>query len=195
MNFSLLLRQIWTLAWKDLLVVLNQKRRVWTIIRAFTIPTIFVVYIAILIRVYWPSQTYGIGKPATIRPLSEAIRDAPGNRRTLALCNYGPRGGDIDRVIDAVASKARGDHGQIVEILRNPDDLLSLCKTSLSGVSKCFGAAEFHSSPEQGGLWNYSIRVDGSLGYKINVDKNNNDAELFPIPLQHAVNSAISTLR
>lgn len=194
MNLSLLLRQTRTLAWKDLLVILNQKRRIWTIIRAFTIPTIFVVYIAILIRVYWPTEIYGIGKPATIRPLSEAIRDAPGRRRTLALCNYGPRGGDVDQVIDLVTSKAKGDAGQVVEVLRNPEELLSLCRSTLSGVTKCFGAVEFHSSPDQGGIWNYSIRVDGSLGYKINVDKNNNDAEIFPIPLQHAINSAIAQL-
>lgn len=192
MNVSLLLRQIWTLAWKDLLVVLNSKRRITTIIRAFTIPTIFVVYFAFIIRVYWPKETYGIGNEALVRPLAEAIRDAPGGRRTLALCNYGATGGDIDRVIRAVAEKAKGFDGQLVRILRNPDELLTVCKASLSAVTKCYAAAEFYSSTQEGGIWNYTIRVDGSHGYKINVEKNDNDAEIFPIPLQHAIDAAIA---
>ncbi|KAF1846607.1 uncharacterized protein K460DRAFT_395964 [Cucurbitaria berberidis CBS 394.84] len=192
MNLSLLLRQIWTLAWKDLLLVLNSKRRITTIIRAFTIPTIFVVYFAFIIRVYWPKETYGIGNPSTIRSLTEAIRDAPGGRRTLALCNYGPSGGDIDRVIKLVSEKARGSDGQIVRVLHSPDELLTVCKTSLSAVSKCYAAAEFHLSPENGSIWNYTIRVDGVHGFKINVKNNKNDAEIFPIPLQHAIDSVIA---
>jgi hypothetical protein len=191
---DLLPRQLWTLAFKDLLLVSNSKRRVWTIIRSFTFPLIFIIYIAFIIRVYWPSEIYGIGSPATVRPLAEAISKAPGKRRTLALCNYGPQGGDIDRVIEDVAAAAKGDSGQIVQVVRDPNDLLTLCRSSLSGVTKCYGAAEFHSSPSEGGLWNYTIRVDGSLGYKINVKKDNNDAEIFPIPLQHAVDSAIANL-
>jgi len=194
MNLSLLFRQIWWLTFKDLLLLLNSKRRVFTIIRAFTIPTIFIIYISFIIRVYWPRETYGIGNPSGIRPLSQAISEAGGKRRTLALCNYGPTGGDIDRLVERVASAARGNNGQIVEILHNPDDLLTLCKSSLSGVTKCYAAAEFYSSPTEGGLWNYSIRVDGSHGFKINVQNNRNDAEVYPIPLQHAIDSAIADM-
>ncbi|KAF2032632.1 ABC transporter [Setomelanomma holmii] len=192
MPLSLLFRQIWTLAWKDLLVVMNRKRRFTTIVRAFTIPTIFVVYFAFIIKVYWPKETYGIGTPSTIRPLSEAIRDAPGGRRTLALCNYGSTGGDIDRVIELVTAKANGTDGHIVRVLHDPDELLTVCKSSLSAVTKCYGAAEFYTSATEGGIWNYTIRVDGALGYKINVENNRNDAEIFPIPLQHAIDTAIA---
>lgn len=191
---DLLPRQTWTLAFKDLLLESSRKRRIWTAIRSFTFPMVFTIYIAFIIRVYWPSEIYGIGNPANIRPLADAISQAPGNRRTLALCNYGPQGGDIDRVIEDVAAAARGTSGQIVEVIRDPDDLLTLCRSSLSGVTKCFGAAEFYSSPNEGGLWNYSIRVDGSLGYKINVKKDNNDAEIFPIPLQRTIDSAIANI-
>lgn len=192
MGASLLLRQIWTLAWKDLLLVLNSKRRSSTIFRALTIPIIFVVYMSFIIKVYWPKETYGIGNPNTIRPLSQAIGEAVGNRRTLALCNYGPTGGDIDKAINIIASKAKGNNGQIVQILHDPNELLTLCKSSLSGVTKCYGAAEFYSSPSEGGIWNYTIRVDGAHGYKVNMKNNKNDAEVFVIPLQHAVDSAIA---
>ena len=194
MNLALFLRQLWTLAWKDLLVILNSKRRITTAIRAFTFPTIFVVYFAFIIRAYWPVETYGIGNPATIRPLSQAIRHAPGGRRTLALCNYGPSGGDIDRVLKAVSDKAKGNDGQIIRILHSSDELLTECKTTLAAVSKCYAAAEFFSSPSEGGIWNYTIRIDGAFGYKINVKNNDNDAEIFPIPLQHAIDSAIADI-
>jgi ATP-binding cassette subfamily A (ABC1) protein 3 len=192
MNLGLLSRQIYWLTFKNLLLLFNSKRRVFTIIRAFSIPTVFVIYFAFIIRVYWPRETYGIGNPSSIRSLSQAIGEAAGNRRTLALCNYGPTGGDIDRVIEQVSSAARGTNGQIVEVIHNPNDLLTLCKSSLSGVTKCFAAAEFYSSPNEGGIWNYSLRVDSSHGYKINVENNKNDAEIFPIPLQHAIDSAIA---
>lgn len=174
--------------------MLNSKRRTSTLFRAVYIPTIFVVYMSFIIKVYWPHETYGVGNPSTIRPLSQAIADASSKRKTLALCNYGPRGGDLDRVIDSVAAKAKGDAGQIVEVLHDPEELLTLCKSSLSGVTKCYGAAEFYSSPKEGGVWNYTIRVDGSHGYKINVKNNKNDAEVYVIPLQHAVDSAIAEI-
>ncbi|KAF2473758.1 ABC transporter [Lindgomyces ingoldianus] len=196
MAASMLLRQIKTLAWKDLLLVLNRKRRYSTYWRAFNIPIILAIYMAFIIRVYWPTETYGIGTPSVVRPLSDAIAEAMGNRRTLALCNYGSSGsqGEIQKVIDIVAASARGNRGQVVEILRNPDDLLTLCKSSLSGVTKCYGAAEFYSSPTEGGIWNYTLRVDGALGYKINVKNNKNDAEIFPMPLQRAIDTAIANV-
>ncbi|KAF2188242.1 P-loop containing nucleoside triphosphate hydrolase protein [Zopfia rhizophila CBS 207.26] len=194
MAASMFLRQIWTLAWKDLLLILCRKRRTSTVLRAFTVPFVLATYMAFIIRVYLPKQTYGIGTPSSIRSLSDAISEASGNRNTLALCNYGSTGGDIDRVIDHVAAAATGNDGQVVEILHHPDELLSLCRSSLQGITKCFGAAEFYSSPSEGGIWNYSIRIDGSLGFNINVKKNNNDAEIFPIPLQHAIDSAIANV-
>jgi hypothetical protein len=81
-----------------------------------------------------------------------------------------------------------------VEFLREPEELLELCKSALNGVTKCFAAAEFHSSSSEGGTWNYTIRVDGSHGSKINVHNNKNDAEIFPIPLQHAIDAAIASV-
>ncbi|OCK78942.1 ABC transporter, partial [Lepidopterella palustris CBS 459.81] len=193
MVLPLFLRQIWTLAWKDLLLVLNRKRNASTIFRAFTIPIVLSIYMAFIIRVYWPHETYGIGTSTPIRALSAAMDSAGGGRNTLALCNYGARGGDIDKVIDIVATSAK-QSGKTVQILHNPDDLLTLCRSTLSGTTKCYGAAEFYSSTNEGGLWNYTLRSDGSLGYQVNMQKNNNDAEIYPIPLQHAIDLAIATV-
>ncbi|KAF2493864.1 hypothetical protein BU16DRAFT_58020 [Lophium mytilinum] len=193
MATSLFLRQIWTMAWKDLLLTLNRERAATTIFRAFTVPLIFVVYMSFIIRVYWPKETYGIGASTQIRSLPDALNTAGGGRHTLALCNYGPRGGDIDKVIAAVAASARTS-GKPVQLLYNPDDLLTVCRSALSGNTKCFGAAEFFSSPREGGVWNYTLRNDGAFGTSINVKKNNNDAQKYPIPLQHAIDATIASV-
>ncbi|OCL07698.1 ABC transporter [Glonium stellatum] len=189
----LFLRQIWTLAWKDLLLVLNGKRNASTIFRAFSQPVILAIYMSFIIRIYWPQETYGIGTPSLIRDLSNAMNSAGGGRNTLALCNYATPGGDIDKVINMVATSARGS-GKTVEILTNPDQLLTLCRSSLSGTTKCYGAAEFYSSTNEGGHWNYTLRTDGAFGYHVNIDKSNNDPEIYSLPLQHAIDSAIASV-
>lgn len=120
---------------------------------------------------------------------------ADGSRTTLAFVNSGLSGGDIDKVIANVASPLQVA-GKDVQYLTQDRDLLTTCRSSLKGVSDCFGAAVFYSSPTEGtgGIWNYTIRVDGSLGGKINVGKTTNDAEIYIIPLQHAIDFSISTL-
>ena len=86
--------------------------------------------------------------------------------------------------------------GKDVQFLTQETDLLTTCRSSLSGVSNCFAAAVFYSSPTEGsgGIWNYTIRVDGSLGVRINVGNTDNDAEIYAIPLQHAVDFTIASL-
>ncbi|KAF2808309.1 putative ABC transporter [Mytilinidion resinicola] len=193
MAAALFLRQIWALTWKDLLLTLNRKQAASTIFRAFTVPLVFVMYMSFIIRVYWPKETYGIGTSTPIRSLPDALNGAGEGRHTLALCNYGPRDGDIDKVIAAIAASARTT-GKPVELLYNPDDLLTVCRSALSGNTKCFGAAEFYTSPKEGGAWNYTLRNDGAFGISINVKKNNNDAETYPIPLQHAIDAVIASV-
>lgn len=80
-----------------------------------------------------------------------------------------------------------------------PDDLTlaAVCPSTVRGVSNCFGAASFHSSttqPTANGQWNYTLRADGSLGTKIFVDGGSNDAQIFVLPLQHAIDTAIASV-
>ena len=65
------------------------------------------------------------------------------------------------------------------------------------GVSPCIVAAVFFSSPNEGpdGRWNYTIKADGSLGgFRIRTTDTDNDAEIYTIPFQHAVDWAIASL-
>jgi ATP-binding cassette subfamily A (ABC1) protein 3 len=107
--------------------------------------------------------------------------------------NNGFKGGDIESLIDYLSVSVR-TAGKTVTVLDNEDGLLTTCRSSLRGVSSCYGAASFHSSPTEGpgGIWNYTLRADGSLEERIYVNKHNNDVELYVLPFQHAVDMAIT---
>lgn len=81
-------------------------------------------------------------------------------------------------------------------ILGEEIDLSTTCRSSIRGVSSCFGGAVFYASPSEGlgGIWNYSLRADGGLGVKIDVTTDVNDVEIYPLPLQHAIDFAIANL-
>ena len=106
-------------------------------------------------------------------------------------------GGDIERVIGLVGDQARAG-GKSVQVLPSEADLLTTCRSSLRGASDCLAGVVFHSSPSEGNRtagWNYTLRADGSLGARgIKVNRNDNDQELFVLPLQHALDRAIAGL-
>ena len=120
---------------------------------------------------------------------------ASSGRGTLAFVDGGFVGGDIERVIERVAEPV-GRAGKKVRILQSSDELLDECPSSINGVSNCFGAVVFHSSPDEGpdGMWNYTLRADAALGYEIDTRKTDNEVQIYAIPLQHAVDFAIASL-
>lgn len=81
-------------------------------------------------------------------------------------------------------------------MLSSKSELRDTCRTSLRGVSRCIAAAVFYSSPTEGsgGRWNYSIRTDGALGSRINVDSKTNDQEIYLLPFQHSIDWAIANV-
>ena len=109
--------------------------------------------------------------------------------------NNGFTGGDIEAVINEVESQA-GSFGGQVQVLDRETELLSVCRNSIRGTSNCIAGAVFYSSPSEGphGLWNYSLRADAALQSKIVTDSTQNDAEIYLLPLQHAIDQAISGL-
>lgn len=84
-----------------------------------------------------------------------------------------------------------------MEILSSPEQLLDTCKSTLLGTSYCIAAAVFYSSPNEGPgeKWNYTLKADGSLGGgKIRTTDTDNDAEIYVLPFQHAVDWAIASV-
>lgn len=189
----LLLRQIWTLTVKNLLIVLV-RHPFSTPLRCFLLPVIFIGFLAYARNLFVPPAHYGIGHPTPVRSLPEGLDAAGGARNRLVLVNNGFTGGDIDAVIQDIAGQARAV-GKDVEIVTQEEDLLTLCRSSLRGVSACYGAAVFYSSPTEGpeAIWNYSLRADGGLGTKLFVKNHDNDVEVYPIPLQHAIDFSIAS--
>lgn len=189
-----LLRQSWTLTRKNLLIAFN--RHVFsTTIRAFILPVAFMIFLAYARNIFVPPSKYGIGSGHPIRSLAEGIRDESGGRQTLAFVNNGLAGGDIDRVIDSLARDAEQGGAKVARLTTN-EQLLDTCKSSLRGATSCYGAVVFESSPTEGlgGYWNYTMRADGSFGEKMYVDKTTNDAQIYLLPLQRAVDYAIAGL-
>ncbi|PQE22561.1 abc transporter protein [Rutstroemia sp. NJR-2017a BVV2] len=187
-----LLRQSWTLTRKNILIALN--RHAWsTSIRAFILPVAFMIFLSYARNLFIPPSVYGIGSSHPIRTLAEGLHDATGGRNTVAFVNNGFTGGDIERVINAVAQPAEAA-GKTVQRLTSEAELLEVCRSSLRGATSCYGAVVFQSSPSEGegGIWNYTLRADGAFGEKIVVDKDNNDAQLFLLPLQRAIDVAIA---
>ena len=188
----LLFWQIRTLTWKNLLVVLF-RHPLSTPLRCFLLPVIFTGFLAYARNLFIPPAHYGIGHSSPVRSLAEGLNAAGGGRNRLVLVNNGFTGGDIDTVIQDVARTAQAD-GKDVRVVSQEEDLLTLCRSTLRGVSTCYGAAVFYSSPTEGpgAMWNYSLRADGGLGNKLDVTNHNNDVEVYPIPLQHAIDFSIA---
>jgi len=138
---ALLWRQIRTLVWKDLLLIFSRKSRTSTIYRAWVAPIFVSIYLCFIFRVYFPKATYGIGTPNDIRNLTDAMQYAAGTRNDIILVNLGPQGGDIDRVIDAIATPLKAA-GRNVTLATDQNVVLASCRSQLTGVTNCFGAVE-----------------------------------------------------
>ncbi|KAF4633176.1 hypothetical protein G7Y89_g4951 [Cudoniella acicularis] len=186
--------QTWTLVRKNLLIALN-RHCFATIIRAFVLPVALTIFLSYARNLFIPPSNYGIGSGHPIRSLAEGLEASEGGRNTVAFVNNGLAGGAIDSVIDVVAQSAV-PAGKNVVRLNSETQLLDVCKSSLRGATSCYGAVVFESSPTEGsgGLWNYTLRADGAFGEKIDVGKTTNDAEIYLLPLQRAIDSAIARL-
>ena len=155
---------------------------------------IFSWFLAYARNLFIPPSHYGIGNSTPVRSLADALDTAiGGGRTTIAFVNNGSAGGDIDKVINRVADQIKIG-GVTVKILSQEEDLLTTCRSSIRGVSSCYGAAVFYGSPTEGdgGIWNYSLRADGGLGEKIVTTDTKNDQEVYALPLQHAIDFAIA---
>ena len=190
------LRQTATLINKNFTILLK-RHSLNTVIWSFVVPIILAALFSFIKNLLAPPAVYGVGTPSPIRTLPQALDDAADSGRDAVIfVNNGLSGGAIDRVIDALAADVE-DAGKVTERTEDEADLKKLCKSSLRGVTRCFGAVVFHSSPDEGpdDFWNYTMRMDGALSpINIDVESNDNDAEVYVLPFQYAIDSAISAV-
>ncbi|KAI1518783.1 Nod factor export ATP-binding protein I [Pyrenophora tritici-repentis] len=189
-----IVRQTWILTKKTLLVVFV-RQWFFTSVRAFWAPIIFMFFITYAKNFFVPPSEYGIGNPSPIRSFSNALNAAEGGRDKIVFVNNGYTGGEIDQVIGQLSNQVRDAGLQAITIERDVD-LLTTCESSLRGASSCFGAAVFHSSPNQGQgqTWNYTLRSDGALGETIYVGQKDNDVQIYVLPFQRAIDQAIASV-
>ncbi|KAJ1327988.1 ATP-binding cassette subfamily A (ABC1) member 3 [Microdochium nivale] len=186
------LRQTWTLTAKNLKVFLL-RRGFATFFHAFLLPIVIAAFLSFVRNLFTPPAYFGIAEPRPIRSLADGLAASTGSgRNTVAFVNNGLVGGDIDSVIDSLADTVTAA-GKIVVRLSAPFELAATCKSSLRGVTGCYGAVVFYSSPTEGdyGIWNYTIRADGSLGNRMDSRSGNNDVQIYALPLQRAIDAAI----
>lgn len=187
------LSQTWTLTAKNLKIVLL-RHSFATFIRAFLLPIVLGAFLSFARNLLGTPAVYGVGDARPVRSLQSALNIASDSGRdTVVFVNNGHTGGEIDRVIDQISSSITGTN---VQKLTSTTELRTVCRTSLRGVSSCYGAVVFNSSPNEGegGLWNYTLRADGALGTKIDVTKSTNDGQVYTLPLQRAVDTTIAGL-
>lgn len=186
--------QIQALTEKTLKIIIG-RHTVSTIYSALVLPIVLSVYLGIGQKFTQPNDKFGIGSPSDILSLDSALSKSAGGRNTVVFVNSGHTGGSIEHIIDSLSGTVKGA-GKNATTIEDESDLGYVCRSTIRGTSNCFGAVVFYSSPEEGsdGFWNYTLRADGGLGNSFQTDKDDNDAQIYALPLQRAVDSAIAGL-
>lgn len=195
-----LLKQIWTLMSKNFRHQL-MRHLLTAVIMAFLVPIILSTFFSFAKNLFVPPAKFGIGQSHPVKTLAQAFESAQGGgREKVVLVNGGYTGGDIETVLDDVAA-AIGNASDYINVVRidSEQDLVTECRSTLRGVTACFNAIIMRSSPDEGngGIWNYTIRTDSEFAgapYKINIEKSDNPEEVYLLPMQRAVDTAIARL-
>lgn len=166
-----------------------------TLSQCLILPILVIAVLSFARNLFIPPSHYGVGSPQSSPSLYDVLIEDTSDRDTVVFATNGFRGGNIDRVIASVATVV-ADAGKDVKIIDREQRLRSVCRSSIRGTSNCFAAAIFYGSPAEGpsGTWNYTLMADGALGQKIDVTSPSNDAQLYVLPLQRAIDSSIATI-
>lgn len=168
---------------------------------AFVVPVVLSAFFTFAKNLFVPPATFGFGDVHPVKTLEQAFEAASSSGRDkVVLVDNGFAGGDIQRVLDEVETQVVAKTPTIRVVRANDEDaLVTECRSTLRGVTTCFGAVVMRSSPNEGesGIWNYTIRTDAELAsspFKIKIDKSNNAEEIYLLPMQRTVNGIIAGL-
>jgi ATP-binding cassette, subfamily A (ABC1), member 3 len=187
-------RQFIALFGKNVKLLCSRRSILGTLFTSIVIPVAISLLLAVLVFLFFPKATFGVGSPHPVRNVLDAMNAKPG---ILVLVNNGSSvGGSIDKVIYQVA-KPLLDAKKEVLITNSTDKLSSTCSVNYQGQTPCFAAVVFQSSTTEGpgGKWNYVLRNAFDLGdLNGDITKDNNGMQYYLFPLQHAVDSAIASV-
>ncbi|KAK4231754.1 transcriptional repressor NF-X1 [Podospora fimiseda] len=186
-------RQVKALTKKNLLLLVT---RHWlaTILQVTIVP-IALLALTLNIRNFNPTpQRYGNGEARPIRTLANAIPSG----QQLILVRPDFLGPDVDPVLDRISEPLTSQPGKVLRF-ENEVEARSHCIPNFRGVSNCYGIVTFRDSPlttvgTRNQTWNYTLSFD-PLRYEGNgadVNSGSNDHQLYHLPLQMAVDNAIT---
>lgn len=166
---------------------------------AFLVPIILAAFFSFAKNLFVPPAVYGFGQVHPVKTLSQAFDAAfSSGRHKVVLIDNGFTGGNIEKALDQLQTQI-AEQGPHINVVRtsSEDTLLTECRSSLRGVTICFGAVVMRSSPNEGsgGIWNYTIRTDAEMTsspVKINVDKSDNPEEVYFMPIQRTIDGIIA---
>ncbi|KAG5948339.1 hypothetical protein E4U53_006312 [Claviceps sorghi] len=192
-------KHIWTLMSKNFRWLLLRHMAL-CLIMGFVLPLFLAAFFSFAKNLFVPPAKFGFGHVQPVRNLSSAFDAARSSGRDkVVLVNNGYSRGDIDRVLDMVANAVTADASVKLARIDTENHLTAECRSSLRGVTTCFAAVVMRSSPTEGtgGLWNYTIRTDAAFWsepVKFNVEKSDNVQQIYILPIQRVVDSAIASL-
>ncbi|KAK3986660.1 putative ABC transporter [Cladorrhinum sp. PSN332] len=186
-------RQVKALTKKNLLLLAT--RHTLSTLLQTTIAPILLLALTLNIRNFNPTpQRYGTGEVRPIRSLVDVIPSA----QQLILVRPDFLGPDVDPVLDRIAEPLRGQPGKVLRF-ENEVEARSHCIPNFRGVSNCYGIVTFRDSPltavgAQNQTWNYTLSFDPVRNnWELSdVNSGNNDVQMYHLPLQLAVDNAIT---
>ncbi|RDA88905.1 hypothetical protein CP532_5458 [Ophiocordyceps camponoti-leonardi (nom. inval.)] len=195
-NLRQLGQQVRVLCRKNLLLI-AVRRPISFVLLTYAVPLALLALLLSIPSFFSFSNVYGIGTPAPIRPLASTVQ------KKLVVVRPSYVGPDVDRVIDTFTKPV--DKG-LLQFIEDERELTTLCLANSRGVSDCHAAVIFRDSPDTKGLsrlplsdnvdahtWQYLIRADPANGdYNFNVPQHKTDQENLYLPLQLAINNAIT---
>ncbi|CAE6450969.1 unnamed protein product [Rhizoctonia solani] len=181
-------RQFRALVRKNWIVVSNHWFR--NILRCFLLPIAFAFFFAYASEFLNRPDKLGFGSAVEI-PL---LGDVWTSDTIYYVDNTGYSNSRVPALISALAQHSNLSPAQQSRLkpLESPDDVQRICKSNFNMVSECFAVLIFDYvpfNPQDRSPLSYTIRADSGRN-RVNVVKNNGDAEKVLLPIQWAVDRA-----
>ncbi|KAI1356903.1 hypothetical protein F5Y01DRAFT_321229 [Xylaria sp. FL0043] len=188
MNNPTFVGQTLALLKKNLVITVKRK---WlsTILRALVLPILLLVLLLEIQNFTKDQNRYGIGNIHPIKTLQDSLQGS----KPIVISQASGLGPDFPPVLDRF-KKLLGNHQVIHHV--GEDELDSTCPVDYHGRSPCHAVVIFKDSPKSGNSsakWEYDIRTDPALlTYRFDVYDTNSAAESVILPLQLAIENAIT---
>ena len=134
-SLSIHYRQTKTLIKKTYLLLL--RKWISTIVRALFIPVAVMVFLSYAKHLFFPHQSYGLGRPAPIRPLKDTID----GKLVFVRESMGP-------MADVYINRLIANEGLAAKdtmTVNSQKDIPSVCPMNLQGTSSCFAAVVYYA--------------------------------------------------